>query len=91
MQQVGSTVNSWLSGLKHLYLQHQAELDAIQNQEQRANRLAELNVQQQVANVCKTSFVQQAWQAGKDLSVHGLIYSVEDGLLKDLKLCVSGV
>lgn len=90
MQKVGSTVNDWLSGLKSLCVQHQTELDAITDPTHRANRLAELNVQQQVLNVCQTSFAQNAWKAGKELAVHGLIYSIQDGLLKNLRISVSG-
>ena len=55
---------------------------------QRANRLAELNVKASVANVSNTTIVQDAWRRGQELTVHGWIYALEDGLLRDLGLCV---
>jgi len=54
------------------------------------NLLCELNVIEQVANVCNTTIVQNAWKAKKDLTVHGWIYSIENGLLKDLNVSISG-
>jgi carbonic anhydrase len=49
--------------------------------------LCELNVIEQVANICHTTIVQNAWKAGQELTVHGWIYSIEDGILKDLNVC----
>ena len=54
----------------------------------RANRLCELNVLRQVVNTCQTTIVQDAWKRGHPLAVHGLIYSLDDGLIRDLRLSV---
>ncbi|MCB0061239.1 MAG: carbonic anhydrase, partial [Caldilineaceae bacterium] len=68
---------------------HSAEIDAIVEQEAKINRLCELNVIEQVNNVCSTTIVRNAWKAGKTLSVHGWIYSISDGILHDLGICVT--
>lgn len=88
---VGSTVDTWLQPIKELSLRYQEELAAIKDPVRRTSRLAELNVRQQVLNVCQASSVQQAWQAGRALAVHGLVYAIEDGLLKGLDLRISGM
>ena len=58
---------------------------------QRVDRLCELNVIEQVANVCQTTIVQDAWERGQELAVHGWIYGLQDGLLRDLNVTVGGV
>jgi carbonic anhydrase len=58
--------------------------------EARLRLLCELNVREQVWNVCRTTVVQGAWERGQELSVHGWVYALEDGLLRDLGLCVTG-
>ncbi len=83
-------IDNWLRHIKDVYLIHQRELDAIEDEELRADRLCELNVVHQVRNVCYTSIVQNAWQRGQKLAVHGWIYGLADGLLKDLQVTVSG-
>jgi carbonic anhydrase len=80
----------WLSHLRHLRHQHRGELDRIADDERREDRLCELNVAEQVANVCQTNIVQGAWRRGQTLAVHGWIYSVGNGLLQDLGMSVSG-
>jgi len=77
-------IDNWLRHIRDVYLWHRDELNAIEDPDERANRLAELNVAAQVANVCHTTIVQDAWQRGQPLSVHGWIYSLRDGLLRDL-------
>jgi carbonic anhydrase len=84
-------IDTWLRHIKDVYRYHQERLDAIKDDQERLNLLCELNVIEQVANVCHTSIVQKAWKAGQDLSVHGWIYSIEDGILKDMDVCVDGV
>ncbi len=81
-------VDNWLRHIKDVKHRHQAALDAIADEEQRVERLCELNVQAQVANVCSTTIVQNAWSRGQPLSVHGWIYGLRDGLLKDLECTV---
>ena len=83
-------IDTWLRHIKDVYRYHQDKLDAIEDEEEKLNLLCELNVIEQVANVCHTSIVQKAWEAGQELSVHGWIYSIEDGILKDLNVCVDG-
>jgi carbonic anhydrase len=83
-------IDTWLRHIKDVYRYHQDKLDAIEDEEEKLNLLCELNVIEQVANVCHTSIVQKAWEAGQELSVHGWIYSIEDGILKNLNVCVDG-
>lgn len=81
-------VDNWLRHIKDVGRYHAEELDALDS-EKRLNRLCELNVLEQVANVCGTSIVQNAWNNGAELSVHGWIYSLENGLLQDLASTVT--
>lgn len=81
-------IDNWLRHIKDVWKLHEAELRAIDDKEARHRRLCELNVEAQVANVCHTTIVQGAWSRGERLVVHGWIYSLEDGLLRDLDLCV---
>ena len=83
-------IDTWLLVIKDLYQRHRKELEAIDDPEARLDRLCELNVHQQVANICATTIVQDAWSRGQPLAVHGWIYNLEDGLLKDLNLCITG-
>lgn len=84
-------IDTWLRHIKDVYRYHQDRLDAITDENERLNLFCELNVIEQVANVTHTSIVQKAWKAGQELSVHGWIYSIEDGILKNLNVCVAGV
>ena len=84
-------IDTWLRHIKDVYRHHQDKLDAIADENERLNLLCELNVIEQVGNVCHTSIVQKAWESGQELSVHGWIYSIEDGILKNLDVCVDGV
>ena len=81
-------MDNWLRHLQDVQLMHRDELGDIAGLDQRADRLCELNVAAQVANVCRTTVVQDAWQRGFTLAVHGWIYSVGDGLLRDLDITV---
>ena len=82
--------DNWLRHVQDVRRKHAAALDAIDDPETRVARLCELNVIEQAANVCQTTIVQDAWARGQPLSVHGWIYGITDGLLRDLSLCVSG-
>ena len=84
-------IDNWLRSIKDVYQQHRAALDAIADDEQRVDRLCELNIAQQVANVCHTTIVQNAWRRGADLSVHGFVYGIHDGILRDLGFNVTGI
>ena len=84
-------IDTWLRHIKDVYRYHQDELDGITDEKERLNRLCEFNVIEQVSNVCHTSIVQKAWESGQELSVHGWIYSIEDGILRNLDVCVAGI
>lgn len=83
-------IDNWLGNIKDTYHRHKAEVEALPDRTQRVDRLCELNVRAQVASVAQTPIVQQAWQRGQTLSVHGWIYSISDGLLQDLSVRISG-
>ena len=83
-------VDHWLHPIREVYQQHRATLDAIPDMRGRLNRLCELNVMRQVANVASDVFVQDAWARGQTLSVHGWVYSIADGLIKDLDVTAAG-
>jgi len=78
-------VDNWLRPIRDIYRQHEKELEAL-DETQRFARMCELNVMEQVQNVCRTSIVQSAWQRNQTLSVHGVIYGLNNGLLKDLEV-----
>ncbi len=78
-------IDGWLANLQKIAERHTKELKS-PNSEQNWDRLCELNVIEQVWHVTQTPMVQQAWQSGQDLTVHGWIYSVKNGLLKDLNV-----
>jgi carbonic anhydrase len=84
-------IDNWLRHVRDVHLWNREELSAIENIDKRANRLAELNVEAQVANVCHTTIVQDAWRRGQPLSVHGWIYSLGDGLLRDLGMHIEAI
>jgi carbonic anhydrase len=75
-------LNMWLRNIKDVYRLHRPELDAIKDEETRTNRLVELNVQEQVNNLAKTSIIQQAWRKSKQPDLHGWVYGLKDGLIK---------
>jgi len=77
-------IDNWLRHIKDVYRLHSHELDRITNQEQKVNRLVELNVTEQAYNLCKTTIIQNAWKERSDLFVHGWIVDISTGLIKDL-------
>jgi carbonic anhydrase len=77
-------LNKWLRHIKDVYRFHAAELDALETEEQRLNRLVELNIIEGVYNLAKTSIIQKAWAAGLGPALHGSVYSLQNGLLKEL-------
>jgi carbonic anhydrase len=83
-------IDNWLRNIKDVASRHSAELEAL-DEEARVDRLCELNVTQQVANLCRTTIVQGAWAVGAPLTVHGLIYGLADGRLKDLGIPVDSI
>ncbi len=83
-------IDNWLRHIRDIRQKHLVELMKYDDPQKRVNRLCELNVIEQVKNVCHTSIVQQAWRDGQELSVHGWIYGLSDGLLTDLGVCIKG-
>ncbi len=81
-------IDNWLRFIKDIYHRN-GEILEVLPEDKRADRLCELNVIQQVANLAHTSIVQDAWQRGQKLAVHGWIYAIKDGLLRDLNVCIS--
>ena len=83
-------VDHWLHPIREVHHDHRHELEAIPEKGDRLNRLCELNVIRQVRNVASDVFVQEAWSRGQPLSVHGWVYSISNGLVKDLNVTVAG-
>jgi carbonic anhydrase len=79
-------LNGWLREIRDIYRMHAQELDAIEDAEQRYQRLVELNVREQAINVIKTAWVQTSYRHKGYPIVHGWVYSLHDGLLKDLDI-----
>jgi len=86
--QVHGLIDNWLSWIKNIYVRHSKEVDSLANEEERVNRMCELNVIHQVESVTHTTIVQDAWARGQELAVHGWIYGLTDGLVNDLNICV---
>lgn len=83
-------VDNWIRHIKDTYRFYKLELDAISDETQRFNKFVELNVMEQVSHLAKTSIVQKAWENDQELHLHGWVYGVASGIVKDLNLNVSG-
>ena len=81
-------IDNWLRHVQDVRQKHAALLDGVE-ESQRAGKLCELNVIEQVTNVCQTTIVQGAWERGQDLAVHGWIYGLSDGIIRDLNVSTS--
>ena len=77
-------IDNWLRHIKDVYRLHANELDSISDEQSRVDRLVELNVNEQVYNLCKTTIVQNAWRDRDDLEVHGWVIDIRTGFVKDL-------
>jgi carbonic anhydrase len=84
-QQYG-LIDNWLRHIKDVYRLHADELDAMEDAQKRTDRLVELNVVENVYNLCKTSIVQNAWANGQELGVHGWVYSLSTGIIGDMNV-----
>ncbi|HJR08795.1 MAG TPA: carbonate dehydratase [Pyrinomonadaceae bacterium] len=82
-------IDNWLRHVQDVRHEHDELLAAMPNDDERFTRLCELNVIEQVLNVSRTTIVQGAWESGQELSVHGLIYGLENGLLRELDICIT--
>ncbi|MGQ4276101.1 carbonate dehydratase [Pseudidiomarina sp. E22-M8] len=80
-------VDHWLYPIKDIYREHHVELEGLDDTA-RVDRLCELNVIEQVRNLAKTTIVQSAWDRGQELAIHGWVYSLEDGLVRDMDVTV---
>jgi carbonic anhydrase len=89
-QRVGLADN-WLRHVQDVHSKHDARVAVMPDTPQRVDRLCELNVIEQVANVCQTTIVQDAWEHGKELAVHGWVYGLKDGLVRDLGSTVTKI
>ena len=83
--------DNWLRHVQDVRQKHEKSLTQVGDDGPAANRLCELNVIEQVANVCQTTIVLDAWERGQELTVHGWIYGLKDGLLRDLNVTIAGV
>ena len=81
--------DNWLRHLQDVRQKHEPGLMNLAGQFEASNRLCELNVIEQVANVCHTTIARDAWERGQDLTVHGWIYGLQDGILRDLNVTVA--
>jgi carbonic anhydrase len=77
-------IDNWLRHIQDVRAKHRAQIESIPDEARRAARLCELNVMEQVGNVADTTVVRDAWRRGQQVSVHGWIYDLQDGLLRDL-------
>ena len=84
-------VDNWLRVIKDTYRTYIKHFNEVETETEELNLLCELNVIEQVRNICHTSIVQNAWIEGQELSVHGVIYGVENGILKDLDVTTSSI
>lgn len=82
-------IDNWLRFVQDIAQRHASLFTRAMTDTQSADRLGELNVLEQVANVCRTTIVQDAWRRGQPLAVHGWIYKIQDGLVRDLGLSVA--
>ncbi len=81
--------DNWLRHVQDVRQRHATRLNCVCSDGEAVDRLCELNVIEQVANVCQTTIAQDAWDRGQELSIHGWIYGIQDGIIRDLKMSVS--
>jgi carbonic anhydrase len=84
-------IDNWLRHVRDVHERYEAHLRTAGDEEARVNRLCELNVMEQVRHVCQTTIVRDAWRRGRALAVHGWIYELSNGLLRDLDCTVTGL
>jgi carbonic anhydrase len=84
-------IDNWLRHVQDVRQKHADLLEKAGDMEARGNRLCELNVIEQVLNVCETTIVQDAWLRGQSLTVHGLVYALQDGLIRDLRMSIGSL
>ena len=82
-------IDNWLRHIKDVYVKHEGILSAITDPQKQEDKMCELNVIEQVLNVCHTTIVQNAWKNGQELTIHGWVYSLVDGYIRDLHVQVA--
>lgn len=82
-------IDNWLHNIRDVYRFHKKRFEALPDERKRLDLLCELNVVEQVVNTCHTTIVQGAWRSGQELAVHGWIYNLADGILRDLNVCIA--
>jgi carbonic anhydrase len=82
-------VDNWIRHIRDVHDLHRRQIDALPDDTARLERLCELNIVEQVLNVCQSTVVRDAWSRDQPLAVHGWIYSLNDGRLRDLNMCVT--
>jgi carbonic anhydrase len=82
-------IDNWIRHIKDVYRFHADKLNAIQDEKERFDKFVEVNVYEQVLDLAKTSIIQNAWQHGQELMVHGWVYGLHDGLVKDLNVTLA--
>jgi carbonic anhydrase len=82
-------IDNWIRHIKDVYRFHADKLNAIQDEKERFDKFVEVNVYEQVLDLAKTSIIQNAWQNGQELMVHGWVYGLNDGLVKDLNVTLA--
>lgn len=90
-EQTNNIVDHWLRSIRDVYENHKDTLGVIDDLHIRSDKLVELNVKQQVLNICHTPIVQKAWARNQSLWVHGWVYDLKTGMLKDLNLCFNNI
>jgi carbonic anhydrase len=82
-------IDNWLRHIQDVVQKHEALLAGIAGESERVDKLCELNIIEQVSNVCQTTIVQNAWEGGQELTVHGWVYGLSDGLIRDLNIHIT--
>ena len=82
-------IENWLGHIKDVYRYHEKEIEEKQTHDEKFDLMCELNIKEQVRNVCNTTIVQTAWESGQELAIHGWVYSIKDGIIRDLDICVT--
>jgi carbonic anhydrase len=84
-------IDNWLRHVRDVAQKYEAILNRYKDEEERLKKLCELNVIEQTYNVCHTTIVQNAWQRGQELAVHGWVYDLHDGLIRDLNITITNL
>lgn len=82
-------IDNWLRHIQDTIDKYDSIVSAIEDEQEKLDRVCELNVFEQVMNVCQTTIIQDAWERGQELAVHGFVYGLHDGILRDMQLCIN--